>query len=80
MAHSVSASFNMVGFWTEWFESGGKTVRIAYLGANLSFEFAAAHQVLKFHSAIQTSSGCISCVKRYDARNISCWNVSTECV
>lgn len=32
-------------FWTEWFESGGKTVRIAYLGANLSFEFAAAHQV-----------------------------------
>ena len=38
-------NFNMVGFWTEWFESGGKTVRIAYLGANLSFEFAAAHQV-----------------------------------
>lgn len=36
--------------------------------------------MLKFHSAIQTSSGCISCVKRYDARNISCWNVSTECV
>ena len=35
-------NFNMVGFWTEWFESGGKTVRIAYLGANLSFEFAAA--------------------------------------
>ena len=38
-------NFNMVGFWTEWFESGGKTVRIAYLGANLSFGFAAAHQV-----------------------------------
>lgn len=36
-------NFNMVGFWTEWFESGGKTVRIAYLGANLSFEFAGRH-------------------------------------
>ena len=36
-------SFNMFGFWTEWVLDS--PVRIAYLGASLTFEFAAERQL-----------------------------------
>ncbi len=37
-------SCNMIGFWSEWLERGGESVRVAYVGSGLSFDFAASHR------------------------------------
>ncbi len=37
-------SCNMIGFWSEWLERGGESVRVAYAGSGLSFDFAASHR------------------------------------
>ena len=34
----------MIGFWSEWLERGGESVRVAYAGSGLSFDFAASHR------------------------------------